>query len=117
MSKPATIWRNQNGTDTLTDDNSGFSLLLETGFSLLLEAGFDLLLEDAVMTPKHPSEWSSAAKVRSSWEARDGYSSVTTGTGDTRYTEVSDTRITETGDTRITEPATFTDKPRTEWTE
>lgn len=117
MPKVLTQWRNNNGTDTVTDGNADSSLLLETGFSLLLETGFDFLLEDGTATPKHPTEWSGVAKVRSSWAARDGYSSVTTGTGDTRYTETSDTRITETGDTRITEPATFTDKPRTEWTE
>jgi len=117
MSKVATTWRTQSGYDTVTDDNAGFSLLLETGFSLLLETGFDLLLEDGVATPKHPTQWGSVAKTRSSWESRDGYSTVVVGTGDTLLTSQGDTRVTEQGDTRVTELATFSEKPRTEWTE
>ena len=117
MPKPVTIWKTRSGSDTVTAHNADSSLLLETGFVLLLETNFDFLLEDSVVTPKSRTDWDSVSKVRTSWQMRDGYSSVSVGLGDTRFTEQSDTRITEQGDTRITEPATFTDKPRTEWSE
>lgn len=117
MPKTATQWKTQSGSDTATADNAGFSLLLETGFVLLLETNFDFLLEDSVVTPKYPATWSAADKTRSSWETRDGYSSVVVGTGDTRFTETSDTRITQQGDTRTTELSTFSEKPRTIWSE
>lgn len=113
--KTSTAWRTRGGYDTVTDDNSGFSLLLETDSNLLLEAGFDLLLEDGVVTPKNPSEWGLDSKNRTSWEARDGYSTATVGLGDDRITYNSDNRITEQGDQRITEPSTFSEKPRTAW--
>lgn len=57
MTKLPTQWKTQNGTDTATDDNDGFSLLLETGFNILLETGDDLLLESTVITPKAPTLW------------------------------------------------------------
>jgi len=117
MVKNPTVWRTSSGYDTVTDDNAGFSLLLENLSHLLTETSFKLLLEDAVVTPKHPTAWGTVDKPRTAWEARDGYSSVTVGTGDTRYTETSDTRITEQGDTRTTELSTFSDKPRTAWAE
>lgn len=115
--KQATQWRNNSGYDTLTTDNEGYSPLLETGFVLLLETDFSMLLEDAVATPKSPATWSTVDKTRTSWEARDGYSGVTVGIGDIRTTAMGDTRITESGDTRITDLATFSEKPRTAWSE
>ena len=117
MAKPVTAWKTRSGYDTATADNAGFSLLLEDGFNLLLETGSELLLEDTVISHKNPSEWSTPAKVRSSWAERDGYSSVVIGTGDDRITEQGDLRITEQGDQRISELVTFTKKPVTEWSE
>lgn len=115
--KQATVWKTQSGYDTVIDDNAGFSLLLETGFNLLTETDFNLLLEDSVVTPKNSTEWSTASKVRSSWAMRDGYSTVQVGSGDMRFTESGDMRITEQDDSRTTELATFSEKPRTEWSE
>jgi len=117
MIKTATVWKTRSGYDTASPTNEGFSLLLETGDSLLLETGFDLLLEDTYISQKSATEWTTPAKVRSSWEARDGYSSVSVGVGDDRITEQSDARVTEQGDQRITEPATYFKKPATEWSD
>ena len=55
--KNATAWKTPSGYDTVTDDNEGFSLLLETGFNLLTETGFYLLLEASIVTPKSRTEW------------------------------------------------------------
>lgn len=55
--KNPTQWKTQNGSDTVTDDNDGYSLLLETAFNLLLETGDDLLFEPSVVTPKAPTLW------------------------------------------------------------
>lgn len=115
--KSPTAWKTQSGYDTATTDNEGFSLLLETGFNLLLETSGDLLLEDTTITSKPPSAWTAVDKARSSWEARDGYSTEILGLGDTRLTEQGDTRITEQGDTRIGEPSVFTTKNPTSWSD
>lgn len=115
MVKNPTIWRNPSGYDTVTNGNAGFSLLLETGSHLLTETAFKLLLEDDIATPKIPVSWSGVVETPTAWEARDGSSSVTIGTGDTRITEQGDTRITEQTDTRITGLATYVLKTPTVW--
>lgn len=117
MVKTPTVWRTDNGFDTVTNGNAGFSLLLETGFHLLTETAFKLLLEDDIVTPKAPASWALDTKTTSSWEAADGFSTVTVGTGDARLTEQGDTRITEQADSRITELATYAVKSATQWVE
>jgi len=116
MPKLATQWRTENGTDTVTD-TSGYSLLLEDSFDLLLEDSFELLLEDSTVTPKSPTEWTITDKIRTAWEARDGFSTVTTGVSTTRITEQGTDRITEQSTARITEDSQFTQKNPTEWTD
>lgn len=69
--KNRTAWKTERGSDTATNDNEGFSLLLETGFNLLLETGDNLLLEDTVITPKHPSTWAGVDKNRTAWTGTD----------------------------------------------
>lgn len=61
MVKIKTPWRTSRGSDTLTTDNEGAELLLETGSNLLLETGDKLILEDAVLTQKPATEWSESA--------------------------------------------------------
>lgn len=117
MVKNPTQWRTESGYDTVSNGNAGFSLLLETGSRLLSETAFKLLLEDSVVTPKKATTWTGTDKAVTSWEALDGTSSVTIGTGDTRITETGDTRMTEQGDTRITDLATFAVKNATVWVE
>lgn len=116
MPKLATKWKTENGSDTVTSDSS-FSLLLETGFNLLLEDGGELLLEDSTVTPKSPTVWTITDKIRTSWEARDGYSGVLLGVSTTRLTEQGTERITEQGTARVTENSQFSPKPPTQWSE
>jgi len=117
MAKSPTLWLDRSGYSTVTDDNSGFSLLLEDGFSLLLESGYDLLLQDNVVTPKNPAAWTDPTKLATAWEARDGYSRVTVGVSTERVTQQGTTRVTQQGTTRITEDSEFSAKPSTVWIE
>ncbi len=116
MPKLATNWKTQSGTDTV-ESQSDFSLLLEDGFNLLLEDGSELLLESSVVTPKSPTEWTLADKIRTAWEARDGSSTAVLGVANTRVTAQGDTRVTAQGDTRVTATVTFTKKLPTSWSE
>lgn len=114
--KTATQWKTQSGTDTVTSQ-SDFSLLLEDGFNLLLEDGGELILESSIVTPKSPTEWNVTDKVRTAWEARDGYSTPLLGVSTTRITEQGTSRITEQGTARATEDSEFSQKNPTEWNE
>ena len=115
--KTVTKWKTRSGYDTVTPDNSGFSLLLEDGFNLLLEAGGELLLESSEVTPKIATAWTTPAKNRTSWEARDGFSTLQSGTPDDMMTEAGDARVTEAGDTRVFESVTMIKKKPTAWSE
>ena len=55
--KNPTNWKMPDGFTTVTPDNAGFDLLLETGGKLLLETDGRLLLEDTTTTPKRPTRW------------------------------------------------------------
>ena len=117
MTKIATKWKTRSGYDSVTDDNAGFSLLLETGDHLLTEASVEILLEDYLVNTKEASIWTTPTKIRTAWEARDGYSTGITGVSTDRITEQGDTHITEQGDTRVTEDNEFTTKNPTSWVE
>lgn len=116
MPKTATLWRTPSGTDTVSPDNEDDFLLLEDGDNILLETGDDILLEPNVVTPKHPTEYTTPAKIRTNWQARDGFSTALIGVSVARITEASDTRITEAGDSLVTEDVEFDFKNPTEWT-
>jgi hypothetical protein len=115
--KQPTTWITQSGLDLANAANAGFSLLLETGSRLLSETSSKVLLEDAVVITRELTSWVPSTKLSTAWEARDGFSTQTTGIGDTRTTLAADTRTTQQGDTRITELSTFIKKQSTSWVE
>lgn len=117
MAKNATLWRTKSGYDTLDHANQGFSLLLENGDKLLLETGDELLLEDATVTEKSRTEWSEVSKNRTTWEDRDGFTTLLAGVSVTLLTEAGDTRVTESGETRVTEDVSINRKNPTEWSD
>jgi hypothetical protein len=115
MTKLATSWTSERGSDLLENSNSGFSLLLEDGFKLLLEDGGDLLLEDNELTPKAATEYTDETKESTAWQSPDGFTKLVSGIGEAMLTEASEVRVTEDGDPRHTEDVRFDPKNRTAW--